>query len=76
MSLKTKNTRDDNSEEMIDIIKDSIIYYIGYVSRGPFESAGNAISRRGKNEFSSFYSGLAGSAEVHVKELNESFGEY
>ena len=75
VSLKTKNTRDDDSEEMIDIIKDSIIYDIGYVSRGPFESAGNAIARRGNNEFSSFYSGLAGSAEVHVKELNESFGE-
>jgi len=75
VSLKTKNTRDDESEEMIDIVKDSIVYDIGYVSRGPFESAGHEIAKRGSGEFSSFYSGMEGSAKIHLREINESFGE-
>ncbi len=74
VALKVKNTRDEESEEMIDIIKDSIIYDIGYISRGPFESAGHDIARRGNSEFASYYAGMVGQAEVHIAELNESFG--
>ena len=55
VSLKTKFARDYESEEMIDTIKNSIIYDLGYVSGGSFQSVGFDLSRLSNPDFASYY---------------------
>ncbi len=74
VSLKTKYARDDESEEMMDIIRDSIIYDIGYVAGGPLQSVGHDLANTTTHDFSSYYAGREGSAEVSIKEFNEDYG--
>lgn len=74
VSLKTKYSRDDESEEMMDTIRDSIIYDVGYVAGGTFQSTGHDLANSTTHDFASFYAGREGSAKVGVKEFNESYG--
>lgn len=73
VSLKTKAARDDESEEMMDIIKDSIIYDIGYVSGGAFESVGRSMFHS-NSDFASFYASNEQSALTSLKQFNEDYG--
>jgi len=50
-SLKSKYARDEESEEMMDIIKDSIVYDIGYVSGGTFQSVGHSLAVSPSRDF-------------------------
>lgn len=72
-SLKTKYSRDDDSEEMMDIIKDSIIYDIGYLAGNSLESVGRDISKSGGTDFSSFYSARESSVKTQVNKFNEDY---
>ena len=74
VSLKTKFARDAESEEMIDIIKDSIIYDLGYVSGGTFQSIGRDLLYSG-GEFSSRYASNESAALQKLKEFNKSYGK-
>ncbi len=55
VSLKTKFSRDAESEDMIDVIKESIIYDLGYIAGGAFDSTGCHLSRQSNPDFASFY---------------------
>ncbi len=74
VSLKTKFSRDAESEEMIDIVKDSIIYDLGYVSGGTFQSCGRELLYSG-GEFSSYYAANENAALQKLKEFNKSYGK-
>jgi len=73
VSLKTKAARDDESEEMMDIIKDSIIYDIGYVSGGRFQSVGRDLFHSNA-DFASFYAENEGNALKNLEDFNIDYG--
>ena len=73
-SLKSKYARDEESEEMMDLIKDSIIYDIGYVAGGPLQSVGRDLSKTTTRDFSSFYAARESSAKKSVEEFNKDYG--
>lgn len=74
VSLKTKYSRDTESEEMIDIIRDSIIYDIGYVSGGTFQSIGRDLARSTTHDFSSTYAASESIALSKLKDFNKAYG--
>ena len=55
VSLKTKFSRDYESEKMIDLVRESLIYDIGYISGGVFQSVGAELSSQSNPDFASFY---------------------
>ena len=73
-SLKSKYTRDEESEEMMDIIKDSIVYDLGYVSGGPLQSVGRDLAKTTTRDFSSFYAARESSARKAVEDFNADYG--
>lgn len=73
LSLKTKFARDEESEEMIEIIRDSIIYDLGYVAGGTFDSIGYNLAHSG-GEFSSTYAANESSALTRLKVFNKAYG--
>ena len=73
VSLKTKFSRDYESEAMIDTIKDSIIYDLGYVSGGAFQSTGYDLSRMSNPDFASYYASLESKA---ISDLNTFLASY
>ncbi len=75
-SLKTKYSRDEESEAMIDIIKDSRIYDIGYVAGGTFQSCGYDIAQRENQDFSSYYASKETQALVNVEKFNSDYGNF
>ncbi len=76
VSLKTKYARDTESEEMMDIIKDSIIYDMGYVAGGALQSVGRDLANTTTHDFSSYYAARESSAQQYVDEFNESYGGF
>ncbi len=75
VSLKTKFSRDAESEKMIDIIKDSIIYDLGYSSGGTFQSAGSDLAKQNNPDFSSYYASKESAALVKLAEFNKAYGK-
>lgn len=73
VSLKTKYARDDESEDMMDIIRDSIIYDIGYVSGGTFQSTGYDLANSVSHDFSSYYASRETAAKQKLKEFNRDY---
>ena len=73
-SLKSKYARDEESEEMMDLIKDSIVYDIGYVAGGPFQSVGRDLSLTTTHDFSSFYAARETSAKKNIEDFNADYG--
>ena len=55
VSLKTKFSRDAESEQMIDIIKDSLVYDLGYISGGALQSTGYDLAHKSTPDFASYY---------------------
>ncbi len=74
-SLKSKFSRDNESEEMIDIIRDSIIYDLGYVANGTFDSIGRNLARSTTHDFSSTYASQEAVALAALKNFNKAYGE-
>ena len=73
VSLKTKFSRDYESEAMIDIIKESLIYDLGYVSKSAFDSTGNRLSHQSNPDFSAFY---AANESKAISDLNNFLKSY
>ena len=74
VSLKTKYARDNDSEEMMDIIKDSIIYDIGYVAGGSFQSTGYDLANSATHDFASYYASRESSAQKALEKFNKDYG--
>lgn len=75
VSLKTKFSRDADSEEMIDIIKNSIIYDLGYIGGGAFESTGARLANQSNPDFASFYAANESVALSDLKNFLKSYGK-
>ncbi len=73
-SLKTKFSRDTESEDMIDMIRDSIIYDLGYCAGGTFQSIGRDLAVSSTHDFSSTYAANEAAALFKLKQFNESYG--
>ena len=74
VSLKTKYARDNDSEEMMDIIKDSILFDIGYLCGGQYQSHGRDIAASPNHDFSSWYSSRESAAKTDLKNFNKDYG--
>jgi len=74
VSLKTKYSRDTESEAMIDIIKDSIVYDIGYCSGGTFQYIGQQLGKSVTHDFASMYASQESSALMALANFNEAYG--
>ena len=61
---------------MMDIIKDSIVYDIGYVSGGTFQSVGHSLAVSPSRDFSSYYASRESSAKKAVEEFNKDYGGF
>ena len=75
VSLKTKFARDYESEAMIDIIKDSIIYDLGYISGGAFESTGYKLAHQSNPDVASFYAANESKALSDLDNFLSSYGK-
>lgn len=75
-SLKTKYSRDEESEEMMDLIKESIIYDVGYLATGQFQSCGRDMAKSGATDFSSFYASRETASKKAVEEYNADYGHF
>ena len=73
-ALKTKYARDDDSEEMIDLIKNSIVFDVGYIAGGPLNSTGYELANSGSPDFSSYYATRKESAQKSLEEFLEDYG--
>lgn len=74
VSLKTKHARDDESADMMDIIKESIIYDLGYACGGAFQSCGRDLAKTATHDFASFYAANESSAKQDLKDFNRDYG--
>ncbi len=74
VSLKTKFARDYESEAMIDIVKDSIIYDLGYASGGAFQSVGHTLAGMSNPDFASYYASNESRALSELADFIESYG--
>ena len=74
VSLKTKFARDNESEDMMDIIRESIVYDFGYSWDGKFQALGKNLARSANHDFASFYARNESSALMELKRFNESYG--
>ena len=74
-ALQTKFTRDEESTEMIDIIRDHRIYDLGYMSgsAGSLASTGYQMAITDNHDFSSFYAQNEAST---LQKLNEFIEKY
>ena len=74
-SLKTKYSRDSESEEMLDIIKDSLVFDIGYLAGGTYQSCGKDLANAENHDFSSYYAARETKAKTAVEEFMENYGK-
>ena len=76
-ALQKKYTRDDISVKMIDIIRESRIFDIGYYYRdiGYFSWGGRALCDYPDHSFASFYAKNEPTALATIKEVNENYGK-
>ncbi|MGI6195751.1 MAG: ABC transporter substrate-binding protein [Eubacteriales bacterium] len=72
-SLKSKYARDEESEEMIDIIRASRVYDIGYVAGGTFQSCGFDLANSNNHDFASYYAAGETAAKVKLAEFNRDY---
>ena len=75
VSLKTKFSRDAESEEMIDIVKESIIYDLGYASGGAFQSVGYTLAGMSNPDFASYYAANESRALNDLENFIDSYGK-
>ena len=75
-TLKTKTARDDDSEAMMDIVKESIIYDLGYVAGGPFQSVGRSLAVEDSHDFASFYAKNENKALDYLVTFNSDYGHF
>jgi hypothetical protein len=72
-SLKTKFTRDNESEAMLDIIKEGIVYDVGYATGGPLGYIGNELANKESPDFSSYYASNESAELARLNNFNEGY---
>ena len=75
VSLKTKFSRDYESEKMIDIIRDSLVYDLGYISGGTFQGVGEQLSNMTNPDFASYYASNESRALNDLQNFLISYGK-
>ncbi len=76
ISLTGQSLRDEESEEMLDIVFDSLMYDIGYCYQvGPYNKQLILMLREGDTNFTSRYDRYKPAAEVMLKIINEYYAE-
>lgn len=76
VALQTKYTRDDLSVQMLDIIKESRVFDIGYyIYNGPLSYTGKELYWSSDRGFASFYAKNESAANVLLDEINETYGK-
>ena len=75
VSLKTKFSRDYESEQMIDIIRESLVYDIGYISGGVFQGVGESLATMSNPDFASHYAANESRALSDLKSFLASYGK-
>ncbi len=75
VSLKTKFARDYESEDMIDLVKNAIIYDLGYASGGTFQSVGHTLAGMNNPDFASYYASNESKALSDLDNFIESYGK-
>ena len=75
VSLKTKFSRDAESEDMIDLVKDAIIYDLGYASGGAFQSVGHTLAGMNNPDFASYYASNESKALSDLQDFIKSYGK-
>lgn len=71
-ALKTKSARDDESEEMMDIIKNGLVYDVGYLS-GNSSLGGRGPMSKSNANVSSWYASVESSELKKVAEFNKNY---
>ena len=71
-ALKTKYARDDDSERMMDIVKDSIVFDLGYLT-GSLMNTGYDLGNSPSPDFASYYASKKSSAENEIKKFLEDY---
>ena len=74
VNLKTKYARDDESEEMMDLIKSSRVFDLGYLAGGEFSSTGYHLANMESNDFASFYAARKDKAQVSLDNFVKNYG--
>ena len=75
-SLKGKYARDEDSEEMLDIIFDTRTYDLGwYYAIGNYNEEIMNLFRKSKNDFTSMYDKNLKAAEKKINTINDNFAE-
>ena len=76
--LKDKYNRDAQSAEMLDIIRDSLIYDVGYLNSFALNSVGHQfvrLVREGKTDFASVYAKGEKSFEKRLAKMQEAYAD-
>jgi len=73
VNLKTKSARDDESEAMMDIIREGLVYDIAYLAGSVYGDGGKAIYRMANGNFSSWYAASESAAQNAVKQFNRDY---
>lgn len=73
-SLKTKYARDDESEKMMDIVKDSIVFDLGYLAGSQFSSVGYELANSNNHDFASFYKSRENAALKDLEKFKYDYG--
>ena len=78
ISLKTKSSRDTESEAMIDLIRDSLMFNFGEMYSVMLDGAlgllGNTIIE-GRSNFASRYASVEQKFEANLEKINEAYGK-
>lgn len=78
ISLKTKSSRDTESEAMIDLIRDSLMFNFGEMYSVMLDGAlgllGNTIIA-GSSKFASRYASVEKKFEANLEKINEAYGK-
>ena len=73
-ALKTKYSRDDESEEMMDIVKDSLVFDLGYLSGSPVGTVGKTLFDDDSLDFASYWAANKDAAEASLEQFKEDYG--
>ena len=76
VSLKTKISRDEQSERMIDLIRDSLIFDFGWVHSVPMDSVGTLLAgliTSGSTDFASKYATKEPKVLEGLAKINEAY---
>ena len=76
VALKTKNARDEESAEMIDLIRDTLVFNFGYLHSGALGSVGHLFVSAIRKNDNAVASGYAAKVATYEEKLAEVLSVY